>query len=129
MTKLEGISEIKEVHYIEQADYESYPAAVVDITETESDYGSTKRRMITYGFQIRIYYKLETNKSRKDIEIILMNVHDKIVSEFKDTNSLEPEAFSVMPIPTKWVVGVSQEATYRIARLNLDCQFNLETNN
>lgn len=129
LSKLEAISEIKETHYVEPADFNSYPAAVVDILESNSEYGSTQRRMITYSFQIKIYYKIESQKSRSDVENILMNVYDKIMSELKDSDSLEPEAFSVRPIPTNWQVGYSKEATYRIARLNVDCLYNLDTNN
>jgi hypothetical protein len=120
VTKLEAISEIAEVHFVEPAKFESYPAAVVDLTESENDYGSTNRRRLVYEFEVRVYYKTETSKSRNDVELALMEVYDKVLNAFIDPNSLT-NAFEVRPVPSNWLVLEAEESTYRIATMYLNC--------
>lgn len=129
-TKLDSINDIKETFYVEPARFSQSPSAVVAMSQTESEYGATDRRHLTYNFQIRIYYDTESSqKTNEEIEILLMELHDKVLEEFSDSDSLSPEAFGVLPIPTTWSVIPGQEGTHRVARLDLRATYNMETNN
>lgn len=128
--KLDNINDIKETFYVEPAGFDNSPSAVIAMSKSDAEYGATDRRYLTYNFQIRIYYDVESSqKTHEEIETLLMELHDKILNEFADSDSLSPEAFNVLPIPTSWAIVPANEGTYRVARLDVRATYNLETNN
>lgn len=99
----------------ERSTFEGLPAAVIVPSDSQADYGSTANNKFIITFKIKIYNQIPKEGEQQEIEELMDNSIDEMITIFSNKDILNLPTGWVMPIPSAWVFEERDEGVYRVA--------------
>lgn len=110
-----------QVAYRTKSTFAGFPAAVVLVSDNESDYGTTQKDRMVYVFRVKVYYPIKNESEQESVETALEDAIDELIEVFRIRNVLGSACDWVEPVPSAWGEEVVAEAVYRYAQITLRC--------
>jgi hypothetical protein len=118
---LDDAENIQKAYSTPRSLLDGYPAAVVEPSENQADWGSTSTDRRVYVFRVTVYYPMKDQDSEEASELALEKALDEIVDTFSKRNILGSAADWVEPVPGAWAYEERGETMYRIGTVTLRC--------
>jgi len=122
-SKLESLTDIKEVWNFDKGKFTGYPAAVVFPSENKSAFETTTQNRREYVFTIRIHQSMESTGAtdHEKADRILRETIDAVITAFDADYSLGGVVNFCQATPSAWGYQTRESGAVRVAEITLTC--------
>ena len=108
-----------------KATLEGFPAVIVMPSENSSEYNSTSDRKMLFSFDLNVYYPTTNESGYEKTELAIGECVGDLLAIFCKRHPLTTCDW-VTPVPSIWGETQVGEATYRTAKVILQCVMHVE---